>query len=148
MSAQRPNITSPGLNRLGLTRVAFACQSVADIGRRQAPFTCAQGADRHVLLSSARIPRRDLSGGSLFWILKHTLVARQAILSVTQTPGPNGEIALIGLSPDIVQVVPRHQRAHQGWRYLAEPLWPADQTGSDDPLPQDLAAELAGLALL
>jgi len=133
--------------RLGLTRVAFACQSQAEIGRRQAHFTFGQHPDSHVLLTSARIPRRDLTGGSLFWILKHTLVARQTILSVAETPGPDGAIALIRLSPDIVPVVPRHQRAHQGWRYLAELLWPADQTGGE-PLPQDLAAELAGLALL
>jgi hypothetical protein len=137
----------PVASRLGLTRVAFACQSLADIPARQARFTYGEGADTHVLLTSARIPRRDLSGGSLFWILKHTLVARQAILSVAETPGPDGQIALIRLSPDVVPVLPRHCRAHQGWRYLAEPDWPADQTG-DEPLPQDLAAELAGLALL
>ncbi len=135
------------MQRLGLTRVAFACRTPADIPVRQTRFTFGTGADAHVLLTSARIPRRDLSGGSLFWILKHTLVARQAILSVGEAPGPSGQIALIRLSPEVVPLVPRHCRAHQGWSYLAEPLWPADQTG-DEPLPQDLAAELAGLALL
>lgn len=133
--------------RLGLTRVAFACQSLADIPARQARFTFGEGENAHVLLTSARIPRRDLTGGSLFWILKHTLVARQAILSVEEAAGPEGTIALIRLSPEIVPVVPRHNRAHQGWRYLAEADWPADQTGSE-PLPQELAAELAGLSLL
>ena len=135
------------MTKLGLTRVAFACRSLADIPLRQARFTFGEGEAAHVLLSSARIPRRDLSGGSLFWILKHTLVARQAILSVEEAPGPEGTIALIRLSPTLVPVVPRHCRAHQGWRYLAEPDWPADQTGSE-PLPQDLAAELAGLSLI
>ncbi|MFN7399630.1 MAG: DUF1489 family protein [Sandaracinobacter sp.] len=135
------------MQKLGLTRVAFACQSLADIPARQARFTVGEGESAHVLLSSARIPRRDLSGGSLFWILKHTLVARQPILSVAETAGPEGTIALIRLSPTIAPVVPRHYRAHQGWRYLAEPDWPADQTGSE-PLPQELAAALAGLALL
>jgi hypothetical protein len=138
--------SEPG-TRLGLTRVAFACQALADISRRQQLFTHGDGPDTHVLLTSARIPRRDLSGGALFWILKHTLVARQVILSVAEAPGPDGQIALIRLSPDILPVVPRHCRAHQGWRYLAEPDWPADQTG-EEPLPQDLAAVLAGLALL
>lgn len=127
--------------------MAFACQAPADIPARQAPFTVGAGADAHVLLSSARIPRRDLTGGSLFWILKHTLVARQAILSVVEAAGPDRPIALIRLSPHIIPVVPRPCRAHQGWRYLAEADWPPDQTG-DEPLPQALAAELAGLALL
>ena len=139
--------TRPAAPRLGLTRVAFACQSPADIAVRQARFTFGDGADAHVLLSSARIPRRDLSGGSLFWILKHTLVARQPILSVAEAPGPNGPIALIRLQPGPIPVQPRHCRAHQGWRYLAEPDWPADAAGGE-PLPLPLAAELAGLALL
>lgn len=145
MSAPQGQI--PSHSRLGLTRVAFACQSLADIAARQAHFTFGSGADAHVLLSSARIPRRDLAGGSLFWIVKHTLVARQPILSVAEAPGPNGPIALIRLQPRPIPVQPRHCRAHQGWRYLAEPDWPADASGGE-PLPQDLAAELAGLALL
>jgi hypothetical protein len=140
-------LTSEPAVRLGLTRVAFACQTLADIGRRQAHFTVGDGADCHVLLTSARIPRRDLTGGSLFWIVKHTLVARQPIRSVAEAPGPDGPIARICLAPGVIPLVPRHLRAHQGWRYIAEPLWPADQADGE-PLPQDLAAELAGLQLL
>jgi hypothetical protein len=133
--------------RLGLTRVAFACRTVDDIATRQALFTHGEGAARHVRLTSARIPRRDLAGGSLFWILKHTLVARQAILSVDEIAGPEGPIALIRLAPNIVPVAPRHCRAHQGWRYITQADWPADQ-GDGEPLPQALAAELSGLQLL
>jgi len=133
--------------RLGLTRVAFACQEVDDIARRQAGFTSGEGAARNVLLTSRRIPRRDLSGGSLFWILKHSLVARQAILAVDEIAGAEGPIAAIMLAPDILQVTPRHYRAHQGWRYLAEADWPAD-AGEGEPLPPNLATELAGLSLI
>jgi hypothetical protein len=135
------------MTRLGLTRVAFACAHLHDIDRRQALFTHGEGADRHVLLTSARVPRRDLAGGSLFWILKHTLVARQPILSVEEAAGAEGPIAAIRLAPGIIRVVPRHCRAHQGWRYLAEADWPPD-AGPGEPLPPALAAELAALALL
>lgn len=139
------NRDDPG--RLGLTRVAFACQEIDDIARRQAAFTLGDGASRHVLLTSRRIPRRNLAGGSLFWILKHTLVARQPILAVDEIGGAEGPIAAILLSPGIVRVAPRHYRAHQGWRYLNEADWP-DDTGAGEPLPPDLAAELAGLSLI
>ncbi len=133
--------------RWGLTRVAFACQEIDDIARRQSGFTFGEGAGRHVLLTSRRIPRRDLSGGALFWILKHSLVARQAILAVEEVGNREGPIAAILLAPEIVRVAPRHYRAHQGWRYLAEPDWPTE-TGPGEPLPPDLAAQLAGLSLI
>jgi len=135
------------MGTLGLTRVAFACQEIDDIARRQAGFTFGEGVNRHVLLTSRRIPRRDLSGGSLFWILKHTLVARQTILAVDETDSAEGQIALIMLAPEIVRIAPRHYRAHQGWRYLPEADWPAD-AGPGGDLPPGLAAELAGLSLI
>jgi hypothetical protein len=132
---------------LGLSRVAFACRELEDIARRQALFTHGDGDARHVLLTSRRVPRRDLSGGRLFWILKHTLVARQAILAVEEMAGAEGTIAAIRLDPEIVRVVPRGYRAHQGWRYVVEEEWPAD-AGPGELLPLALAAELAGLSLL
>jgi hypothetical protein len=132
---------------LGLTRVAYACQSMDDLIARQALFTVGDGDGAHVRLTSARTPRRDLSGGSLFWILKHSLIARQPILAVEEAQGAEGPIAVIRLKPGPIPVHPVHHRAHQGWRYLAEELWPADLSGGE-PLPRELAAELAGLSLL
>lgn len=135
------------MSRLGLTRVAYACQSLEDLISRQALFTIGQGEESYVRLTSARTPRRDLSGGSLFWILKHTLIARQPILAVEEAAGPDGAIAVIRLKPGPIPVHPQHQRAHQGWRYLDEAHWPADLSGGE-PLPPELAAELSGLSLL
>ena len=134
--------------RLGLTRVAYACQSLEDLIARQKLFTIGEGDEAYVRLTSARTPRRDLSGGSLFWILKHTLIARQPILGVEETTGADGPVAVIRLKPGPIPVFPQHQRAHQGWRYLAEDLWPKDQPEGGDSLPPGLATELAGLALI
>lgn len=138
------------MSRFGLTRVAFACSSLEDIARRQAGLTQGQGASAHVRLTSARVPRRDLTGGSLFWILKHSLVARQPILAIQEldagAPGHRPGAAIL-LAPGPIALHPRHHRAHQGWRYLAEADWPADIAGTAA-LPPELAAELAGLALL
>lgn len=135
------------MSRLGLTRVAFACQSLDDLLARQALFTVGEGDEAHVRITSARVPRRDLSGGSLFWILRHSLIARQPILGVEEAAGADGPMAVIRLKPGPIAVHPTHHRAHQGWRYLAEELWPADLSGGE-PLPRELAAELAGLSLL
>lgn len=135
------------MSRLGLTRVAFACQTRDEILRRQAPFLLGEGAARHMPLTSRRVPRRDLSGGALFWIIRHQLVARQAILEVEDLSGPEGPLAQIRLAPNPVPVEPRHCRAHQGWRYIDEADWPPE-AGDAEALPADLMATLAGLALL
>lgn len=129
--------------RLGLSRVAFGCTALDDIAATQGPFTN-NGAVR---LSSRRVPRRDLTGGRLFWIVRHTLVARQAIIEVDERPGPDGMIAIISLHPDVIPVVPVGYRAHQGWRYLPADRWPPDR-GADNALPAELLADLRSLDLI
>lgn len=135
------------MSRLGLTRVAFACQAHEDIAARQARFLRDDGDGLHMPLTSRRVPRRDLSGGFLFWIIRHQLVARQAILGVDDLSGPEGPLARIRLAPHPEPVEPRHCRAHQGWRYLAEADWPPPAAAGGD-LPSEVKAALAELALL
>jgi hypothetical protein len=130
------------MSRLGLTRVAFACQSPGDILEHQARFLSGEGEGRHMPLTSRRVPRRDLSGGALFWIIRHQLVARQDILGVDDLSGPEGPLARLRLAPAPVLVEPRHCRAHQGWRYLAEADWPP-LAGEGEPLPPAVQAALA-----
>ena len=134
---------------LHLTRVAFACASVDDIPMRQAPFTQTLPDGRRVVqLTSARVPRRDVSGGSLYWIIRHHLVARQAIVSVEEVQVEGMGIAVIQLDAGLVPVTPLHHRAHQGWRYLADGLAPADLLEGAQSLPPELAASLAELSLI
>lgn len=134
---------------LHLTRVAFACASVDDIPTRQAPFTQLLNDGRRVVqLTSARVPRRDVAGGSLYWIIRHHLVARQAIVSVEEVRVEGKGIAVILLDAGLVHVAPMHHRAHQGWRYLADGLAPADLPTGTQGLPPELAASLAELSLI
>lgn len=135
------------MNRLGLTRVAFACTAADQIIERQARFLRDDGTGLHMPLTSRRVPRRDLTGGALFWIIRHQLVARQDILGVDDLSGPEGPLARIRLAPAPVAVEPRHCRAHQGWRYLNEADWPPP-AGDGEALPPDMQAALAELALL
>lgn len=132
--------------KLGLTRVAYGCQSFADIVAREPRLLEGESAP-YVCLTSARIPRRDLAGGSIFWIVRHMLIARQPILRIVEIAGEARPTAEIHLRPGPVPVQPRPLRSHQGWRYLAENLWPAD-AGSGEPLPPDLGRELANLQIL
>ena len=94
-------------------------------------------------------PKRaaDLIGGSLYWIVKHRLIACQEILRLEDRE--DGRIDIV-CSADLVTVAPSPRRAHQGWRYLED----ADAPTSDDDgsgvgmLPPQLYGRLAALALV
>lgn len=132
---------------LHLTRVAFACRSLADLAAAQDRFAH-EGADgtRVGRITSARFPRRatELAGGSLYWIIAHTIVARQAILEVVPRADRAGAEIRLALPP--IPTVPTPWRAHQGWRYLEASDAPPDLDPAD-PLPPALRRELATLGL-
>lgn len=114
--------------------------------RRQA----ARLADGMVPIVTRFRPKRadELVGGSIFWIVKHQISARQRILGFGESEADRRTI--IRLDPELVPVRPHPRRAHQGWRYLPPEDAPADIGEGDEValLPPALAAALAGLALI
>ena len=129
---------------LHLTKVAFGTASFEHLRERLA----LRGLDGPVALTTRYLPKRhaEIAGqGSLFWILKHQLIARSPILGFAEAEG--GRTAIL-LDPALVQVVPQPKRAHQGWRYLEGSDAPVD-LGSGDmaSLPPELAGKLAELGL-
>jgi len=132
--------------QLHLSKVAFACASLDALAERQR----ARLADGIVPLTTRFMPKRAdaLVGGSLYWILKHRLLARQAIIGFAT--GEDGR-AIIRLDPLLVRVRAMPKRAHQGWRYLEAADAPPDLDGEPDgldALPPALLGRLAGLALV
>lgn len=132
---------------LHLTKVAFGAASVDHLAERLA----LRAADGPVFLTTRYLPKRheEVAGkGSLFWILKHQLVARSPILGFGEAEG--GRVA-IHIDPALVLVQARPKRAHQGWRYLEATDAPADLGGDTDGLsamPPALVGKLAELALI
>jgi hypothetical protein len=130
---------------LHLTKVAVGCASLEALQNRVA---------RRVSNGEVRVPTRmrpkrmeELVGGSLHWIVKHRIVARQQILRFDDRS--DGRIDIV-CSDNLILVPPRPKRAHQGWRYLAEEDAPS---GEDDGsgmgnLPPRLYGKLASLALV
>lgn len=119
---------------LHLTKVAFGATSVEMLADRLE----ARAAAGPLFLSTRYLPKRheEVAGqGSLFWILKHQLIARSPILSFGEAEG--GRVA-IHIDPELRLVQARPKRAHQGWRYLEA-----------DEAPLDLGGEVAdGLAAM
>jgi hypothetical protein len=135
------------MSRLHLSKVAVACASLDALAERQR----GRVADGVVPLVTRFMPRRadELVGGSLYWILKHRLIARQTILGFAARDEDRRTV--IRLHPELVRVRALPRRAHQGWRYLDAADAPADLDGEPDgidALPPALLGKLVGLALV
>ena len=100
-------------------------------------------------------PRRReelLDGGSIYWIIKGQMQARQKVDDLIELAGPDGIIRCgIVLNPVIIPVWSRKERIFQGWRYLevenAPEDMPVDQQDGEA-LPAEMASELRDLGLL
>lgn len=93
----------------------------------------------------------ELVGGSIYWIVKHTLTARQTILGFEMIETEGGKRCQILLGPEVVPVLAAPLRAHQGWRYLDSAAAPPDldSVGAEiGALPVKLMRDLRGLGLL
>ena len=130
---------------LHLTKVAFGCRDAEALKSRVA----GRVENGEVRVVTRMRPKRidELIGGSLHWIVKHRLVARQEILRFEDRKDGRIDI-LLSASLELIPAVPK--RAHQGWRYLSDDEAPgADGDGSGlSELPPLLYGKLAGLGLV
>lgn len=109
------------------------------------------GPPVHVTRMWPKRAEEVLAGGSLYWVFKGVILARQRITGLEERLGADG-ITRCGLvlDPEVIRTEAVPKRPFQGWRYL-----PADQSPRDlpkgreheDPLPEDLARRLAEMGL-
>lgn len=143
---------------LHLLKLCVGPESVSDLERGIAHRVALARAagDAPVARHTTRmVPKRVeelLDGGSLYWVIKGQLCARQKLVGIEPFTDPQG----IGRCHLVLheQVVPLHARpvrAFQGWRYLAEKDAPADlaSMGADVvDMPDEMRKELRALGLL
>ena len=85
-------------------------------------------------------------GGSLYWVIKGSVLCRQPILDITTVGEGKASRCEIKLQSTVIRTAPLARRPFQGWRYFEHREAPADLTiaGATD-LPPDLARELREL---
>jgi len=131
---------------LHMSKVAFSCASIDTLRRRLE----SRVRDGVVPVVTRFRPKRadELVGGSLYWIIKQRIAARQTILGFADRADRK---TIIRLDPELIPVRALAKRGHQGWRYLSPADAPpdlADAADGFDLLPPDLAGKLAVLALI
>ena len=117
---------------------ALQAQRLANIGRLV-----------HITRNRPRRVEELLNGGSIYWIIKGVMTARQAIVDFVEAERADGSPACgIVLSPEIVTVVPTRMRIFQGWRYLEVADAPIDiGTDNDENMPSEFFAKLQELGI-
>ncbi|GGD98140.1 lysophospholipase [Polymorphobacter glacialis] len=134
---------------LHLTKVAVGCPDIETLARLQQERWGAEACSL-----TRFMPKRaeELIGGSMFWIIRHRIVARQQILSLEIVTTPWGVKCRVGLVPGPVPVVQVPRKAHQGWRYFEAGDAPGDAGGQyatdEEALPVGMVRELQSLWLL
>jgi hypothetical protein len=134
------------MGSLNISKVAVGCASFDALRKRQE--TRLSGGV--VPITTRFKPKRadELIGGSIFWIVKHRITARNQIVGFAEGEDRR---TIIHLDPKLVPVKAWPKRAHQGWRYLAPSDAPIDFDGTGEEisaLPPGLAVKLAALALI
>ena len=143
---------------LNLVKLCVGAASIEDLVDWQAMpgNTIKRGAKKLAFHTTFQKPTRDkelLDGGSLYWVIKGTILVRQPLVGFGDGKKEDGSpCCLLLLDRQIVPVRPVPRRPFQGWRYLkAEDVPPDLKAGSKDDIaamPPQMRKTLAGLGLL
>lgn len=138
---------------LHIIKLSVGPESLEDLAGWQAlrREQTGENVNRHL---TRNFPRRGAeileSGGSIYWVIKGVILARQRIIDFQAVENAEtGRRCAFVLDPPLIQTVPRAHRPFQGWRYYKPEDAPPDLDGSGtDALPPELAEELRVLGLL
>jgi hypothetical protein len=140
--------------KLHLQKLSVGTENVADLAawqaskRAQAP----DGLPRHVTRMWPKRAEELLSGGSIYWVVKGSLLCRQRIVRLDEYIAADGiRRCAIVIDPELIRVVPSLKRPFQGWRYLKPEDAPRDLPvgrENEEALPPSLSAALAEIGIL
>lgn len=139
---------------LHIIKLAVGVRDIDHLRDLQAERMRSLGYLRHRTRSAPRRKADVLDGGSIYWVIAGSLLARQRILDITDDERDDGTpCASLILDPTVVALAGRPTRPFQGWRYLEPDAAPPDLPDFGailgiDSLPPTLRQELRALCLI
>lgn len=142
---------------LHLIKLCVGADSIEDLREwvsQRSLSAMAAGLEPHSVHTTRMLPKRMeelLDGGSLYWVIKGQVQARQRLLDIRSFTGGDGITRCdLVLGPEVIETSPAPKRPFQGWRYLNGEEAPRDlvSSGLAEDMPSDLRRELAELGLL
>ena len=144
---------------LHLIKLAVGCDSIKDLKdwvAERMKLAKKKGLPQHHVHVTRMVPKRGdeiLRGGSLYWVIKGEIAAREKIIAIEPFRDKHGiGRCRIVMQPKVISVSPRPMRPFQGWRYLTEDAVPPDlgkaAAGTIAAMPEPMRRELRDLGLL
>ncbi len=139
---------------LHLTKLAVGVRDIAHLRELQAERAARNPPLRHRTRNFPRRAAEVIDGGSIYWVISGSMLARQRILDVIHDTWDDGSAcAGLLLDPKLVPLGGRPTKPFQGWRYLAPSDAPPDLTAApraigEAALPAAMRRELQELCLL
>jgi hypothetical protein len=134
---------------INLLKLCVGVHSLADLTSR---IDARQSTETlHVTRMWPKRAAELLNGGSLYWVIKGVVLARQRIIALDEVIGNDG-IRRCGIRLDatLIQTEAAPRRPFQGWRYLAPATAPRDlrrARSHDSDLPTALTSALAEIGV-
>lgn len=132
-----------------MLKLCVGAESVDDLAdwHRSHAHLWAPGTTEHVTRMWPKRSAELLDGGSLFWVIKGSVLARQRFLGLEERRGTDGiaRCALV-LDAEVIRTEAALRRPFQGWRYLDAADSPGDLRTfrrGEDILPPGMAESLA-----
>ncbi len=140
---------------INLVKLCVGAESVEDLQQsfeRRLHQRQADGEEVRLFHTTRMMPKRAeelLDGGSLYWVIKGNIQARQILTELRPIVDSDGiRRCKLMLGDDVIPTHWQPKRAFQGWRYLKTEESPMDLAQGEASIPVHLRAELAELGLL
>ena len=138
-------------NALNLVKMCVGAQSVSDhyYWQEQKLFRISDSTKlcaKHITRMRPKRAEEILNGGSLYWVFRGVILARQEIIGLEDILGIDNVLrCAIILNPQIILTEPQRKRPFQGWRYLRFNDAPRDVksfSNGDTELPLNMERDL------
>lgn len=133
---------------LHLVKLAVGIEDVAQLRRARAERARERGGSWVPTRNRPRRAEEVLAGGSLYWVVRGQIRARQRVSGFRLKEEDGRRLCLIEVEAELVATLPRPFRPFQGWRYLVPANAPSDLPEGGEPPPDRMLAELRALGLL